>query len=199
MRATGSTSHDSDACVIHGNWVFDNMGLQSGVMVSSRRISRACSRAKYQGKRRRLQALRPVHHNLSWGQALARRRSLLGPRAKRISSFCENVAMLPRGTTCSQLFLQEVVAKVAHCLSRRLCSRGRTHSGRCPTIYHGGSLRGGGVGQCVQGQGVSHHFVRILPVCLGGLNVRILAARNRDRSVTVEAFLFSGIVSSKYC
>ena len=73
-------------------------------MVSSRRISCACSRAKYQGKRRRLQALRPVHHNLSWGQASARRRSLIGPREKRISSFCENVAMLPRGTICSQLF-----------------------------------------------------------------------------------------------
>ena len=72
-------------------------------MVSSRRISRACS--KYQGKRRRLQALRPVHHNLSWGQASARRRSLIGPRAKRISSSCENVAILPRGTICLQLFI----------------------------------------------------------------------------------------------
>ena len=73
-------------------------------MVSSRRISRACSKAKYQGKMRRLQALRPVHHNLSWGQASARRRALIGPRAKRISSSCENVAILPRGTICSQLF-----------------------------------------------------------------------------------------------
>ena len=62
-------------------------------MVSSRRISRACSKAKYQGKRRRLQALRPVHHNSSWGQASARRRSSICPSAKRISSFCENVAM----------------------------------------------------------------------------------------------------------
>ena len=104
MRSTGSTSHDSDACVIRGNCVFGNMGLQSGVMVSSRRISRACSRAKYQGKMRRSQALRPVHHNLSWGQASTRRRSLIGPRAKHISSFCENVAMLPRGTICSQSF-----------------------------------------------------------------------------------------------
>ena len=80
------------------------MGLQTGVMVSSRRISHACSRAKYQGKRRRLQALRPVHYNLSWWQASARRRSLIGPRAKRISCFCENVAMLPRGTICSHFF-----------------------------------------------------------------------------------------------
>ena len=28
------------------------------------------------------------------------------PRARRISSFCENVAMLPRGTICSQYFCQ---------------------------------------------------------------------------------------------
>ena len=61
------------------------MGLQSGVMVSSRRIFRACSKAKYQGKRPRLQALRPVHHNLSWGQASARRRSPICPRAKSVS------------------------------------------------------------------------------------------------------------------
>ena len=60
MQATGSTSQDSDACVIHGNRVFGNMGLQSGVMVSSRRISRACSKVKYQGKRRTGQALRPI-------------------------------------------------------------------------------------------------------------------------------------------
>ena len=43
------------------------MGLQSGVMVSSRRISRACSKAKYQGKRRAGQALRPAHHNFIMG------------------------------------------------------------------------------------------------------------------------------------
>ena len=80
------------------------MGLQSGAMVSSPRISRACSKAKYQKKRRRLQALRPVHHNSSWGQALARRRLPICPRAKHISSFCENIAMLPRATIFSQSF-----------------------------------------------------------------------------------------------
>ena len=50
--ATGSTSQDSDVCVINGNRVFGNMGLQSGVMVSSRRISRASSKGKYMRKRR---------------------------------------------------------------------------------------------------------------------------------------------------
>ena len=80
------------------------MGLKSGVMVSSRRISRSCFKPKYQVKRRRLQALMPVHHILSWGQALARRHSPICPRARRILSFCQNVAMLPRGTICSQSF-----------------------------------------------------------------------------------------------
>ena len=80
-------------------------------MVFSRRIYRACSKAMYQGKMRRLQALRPVHHNLSWGQASARRRSPICPRAKRISSFCENVAMLPRGTICSQSFCKRSWSK----------------------------------------------------------------------------------------
>ena len=73
-------------------------------MVSSRRISRSCFKPKYQVKRRRLQALMPVHHNLSWGQASARRRSPICPRARRILSFCQNVAMLPRRTICSQSF-----------------------------------------------------------------------------------------------
>ena len=37
-------------------------------MVFSRRISRVYSKAKYQGKRRAGQALRPAHHNFSWGK-----------------------------------------------------------------------------------------------------------------------------------
>ena len=35
------------------------------------------------------------------GQASARRRSPIWPRARRISSFYENVVMLPHGTICS--------------------------------------------------------------------------------------------------
>ena len=123
--------------MIHGNRVFGNTGLQSGVMVSSRRISRACSKAKYQGKRRRLRALRPVHHNLSGGKASARRRSPVCPRARRISYFCENIAMLPRGTICSQSFCKRSRPKWRTRLSRRLWSRGRTRSGRCSKNCHG--------------------------------------------------------------
>ena len=105
-------SQDSDACVIHGNRVFGNVGFQSGVMVSSRRISRACSKAKNQGKKR----------------------------------------------------------------------AGCKRSGRYTTIYHGGKLRRGGVRQYVQGQGVSHLFVRMSQCCLAGRYVRNLFARGRGQS-----------------
>ena len=73
--------------------------------------------------------------------------------------------------------------------------------GRCPTIFHGDSLQGGGVGQRARGPGAFSHFGSILPGCLGGLNVRIFAAKIviGVAYMTVEAFLLSGIVSKKYC
>ena len=90
--------------------------------------------------------------------------------------------MLPPGTISSQSFCKRSWPKWRTWLSRRLRSRGRTRSGRCPTNCHGGSLRGGGVGQCARGPGIFSRFGRVLPGCLGRLNVRILAARIRDRS-----------------
>ena len=90
--------------------------------------------------------------------------------------------MLLRGTISSQSFCKRSWQKWRTWLSRRLRSRGPTRSGRCPTICHGGSLRGGGVGQCARGPGMFSRFGRILPGCLGRLNVRILAAGIRDRS-----------------
>ena len=107
--------------MIHGNRVFGNMGLESGVMVPSRRIPRACSKVKYQGKR--------------WAG----------------------------------------------------CKR----SGRCATIYHGGKLRRGGVRQYVQGQGVSHIFVRMSQCCLAEQYVRNLFAKGRGQSSAL-AFVLSG-------
>ena len=85
-------------------------------MVSSRRISRACSKAKYQGKRR----------------------------------------------------------------------AGCKRSGRCTTIYDGGKLRRGGVRQYVQGQGVSHLFVRMSQCCLAGRHVRNIFARGRGQSGALD-------------
>ena len=78
------------------------MGLPSDVMVSSRRISRASSKAKYVRKRR----------------------------------------------------------------------AGYKGSDRCTTNYHEGRLWRGGVGQYVQGKGVSHLFVRMLQYCLAGRYIR---------------------------
>ena len=81
-------------------------------MVSSRRISRACTKAKYQGKKR----------------------------------------------------------------------AGCKRSGRCSTNYREGRLRRGGVGQYVQGQGVSHLFVRMFQCCLAGRYVRNIFARGRAQA-----------------
>ena len=85
-------------------------------MVSSRRISRACNKAKYQGKKR----------------------------------------------------------------------AGSKRSGRCSTNYREGRLRRGGVGQYVQGQGVSHLFVRMLQCCLAGRYVRKIFARDRGQSGALD-------------
>ena len=83
------------------------------------------------------------------------------------------------------LFRQEGVS------TRRACSKakyqgkrraGRKRSGRYPTIYYGGKLRRGGVRQYVQGQGVSHIFVRMTQCCLAGRYVRNLFARGRGQS-----------------
>ena len=81
-------------------------------MVSLRRISRACSKAKYQGKRR----------------------------------------------------------------------AGCKRSGRCATNHHEGRLRRGGVGQRVQGHGVSYLFVRILQCCIAERYVRNLSVTGRGQS-----------------
>ena len=55
-------------------------------------------------------------------------------------------------------------------------------SGRYTTIYHGGKLRRGGVRQYVQGQGVSHRFVRMSQCCLAGRYLRNFFARGRGQS-----------------
>ena len=63
---------------------------------------------------------------------------------------------------------------------------GCKRSGRCATIYHGGKLRRGGVRQYVQGQGVSHIFVRMSQCCLAEQYVRNLFARGRGQSSALD-------------
>ena len=158
--------------------------------MSRRRISRAFSRAwpsrfwphQESGEEaRESRALRPMPHMVSWGLASARRRSPVCPRAKRISSFCKNVAMLPRGTMCSQSFCKRSWPKWRTDCEAFVLSG--SHALRpMPYNLSWGLARGGGVGQCARGPGIFSRFGRILPGCLGRLNVRILAARVRDRS-----------------
>ena len=151
-------------------------------MVSSRRTSRACSKAKYHGKRRRLQALRPVHHSLSWGQASARRRSSVCPRAKHISSFCENVAILPRGTICSQSVWKRSWPKWrTDCRGVSALGVARAQAD-APQFIMRARFGEAALAQCARGPGAFSRFGRILPGFLGGLNICILAAKNRDRS-----------------
>ena len=108
--------------------------------------------------------------------------------------------MLPRGAICSQSFF--------------FFSRGRGQSGAhdcrgvcvlgvargqadAPQFVMGARFGEAAWAQCARGPGAFSRG-RILPGCLGGLNFRILAARNRDRSGVYDGLL-SGIVSSKYC
>ena len=68
-------------------------------------------------------------------------------------------------------------------------------SGRCPTICHGVSLQGGGVGQCARRPYTFSRFGTILPACLGRLNVRILAAK-----IVIEvAYMTVGAFSLRHC
>ena len=95
------------------------------------------------------------------------------------------------------IFLQEVVAKVAHMTVEAFVLSGSHAVGPMP---HNLSLGEAAWAQCARGPGAFSRR-RILPGCLGGLNFRIRAARNRDRSGVHDGrgVLLSGIGSSKYC
>ena len=64
-------------------------------------------------------------------------------------------------------------------------------SGRHKTNYHEGRLWRGGVGQCAQGQGVSHLFVRMLQCCLAGRYIRNLLP---EVMVKLEPFIVETFV-----
>ena len=150
-------------------------------MVSPRRISRACFKAKYQGKRCAGQALRPVHHHISWGQASARRRS----------PTCQ-------GQGVSHLFVRMSQCCLAGRYVRNLFARGRGQSGvldcrgvcalevvraqaDAPQFVMGARFGEAAWAQCARAPDAFSRFGRILPFCLGGLSFRILSAGNRDR------------------
>ena len=98
------------------------------------------------------------------------------------------------------IFLQEVVAKVAHMTVEAFVLSGSHAVGPMPHNLSWGLFGEAAWAQCARGPGAFSRG-RILPGCLGGLNFRILAARNRDRSGVHDGrgVLLSGIGSSKYC
>ena len=67
---------------------------------------------------------------------------------------------------------------------KRYASRKR--SSRCTTTYNEGWRRRGGVSQCVQVQGASHLYLRMLQCCLAGRYVRNLSARGRGQSDALD-------------
>ena len=78
-------------------------------------------------------------------------------------------------------FLQEVVAKVAHMTVEAFVLSG-SHALRPMPHNLSWGLAFSAWAQCARGPGALSRSGRILPGCLGGLNFRILAARNRVRS-----------------
>ena len=126
--------------------------------------------------------LRPVHHNLSWGQASARRCSPICPRARRISSFVRMWQCCLAGRYVCNLFARGRGQSGAHdCRGVWLSG---SHALRpMPNKFVVGARFGKAAwAQCARGPGAFSRFGRNLTGCLGGLNFRILAARNRDRS-----------------
>ena len=102
-------------------------------------------------------------------QASARWCSPICPRTRRISSFCENVAVIGRGQSGAH-----------DC--RGVCALGVARGqADAPQFVMGARFGEAAWAQCARGPGAFSRG-RILPGCLGGLNFRILAARNRDRS-----------------
>ena len=79
------------------------------------------------------------------------------------------------------IFLQEVVAKVAHMTVEAFVLSGSHAVRPMPHNLSWGLASARRRGHSVQGPGAFSRG-RILPGCLGGLNFCILAASNRDRS-----------------
>ena len=129
----------------------------------------------------RIEALRPMHHNLSWGKL---RRG--------------GVRQYVQGQGVSHIFVRMTPCCRAGRYVRNLFARGRGQSGAhdcrgvcalgvargradAPQFVMGARFGEAAWAQCARGPGAFSRG-RILPGCLGGLNFRILAARNRDRS-----------------
>ena len=103
-------------------------------------------------------------------------------KGKAYLIFCEKIAMLPRGTICSQFFCKGRGQNGAlDC--RGVCALGvACAQADAPQFVMGARLGEAAWAQCARGPRAFSRFGIILPGCLGGLNFCILAAINRDRS-----------------
>ena len=123
------------------------------------------------------------------------------PRARRISSFRENVAMLPRATICSQSFHQRSSSRVhltvkafvpswSHALKPmpHNLSRGLASARRSLVSVHEGQARFLVLGEFCQVASEDYMFALLLPEIV--IEVAYM---------TPEAVLLSEIVNSKYC
>ena len=152
-------------------------------MVSSRRISRACFKAKYQGKRRAGCKRSGRYTTIYHGGKLRRGGVRQYVQGQGVSHFFVRTSQCClAGRYVRNLFARGRGQSGAHdCRGVRALGVSRAHAD-APQFVMGARFGEAAWAQCAQGSGAFSRFGRILPGCLGGLKFRILAARNRDRS-----------------
>ena len=128
---------------------------------------------------------------LFMGQASARRRSPICPRARRISSFVRMSQCCLAGRYVRNLFARGRGQSGANGC-RGVCALGVARAqADAPQFVMGARFGEAAWAQCARGPGAFSRFGRILPGCLGGLNFRILAAKNRNRSGVHDGGVFA--------
>ena len=159
---------------------YEVTGWSNGLLT---RISRACSKAKYQGKRR-AGCKRSGRYTTTYHGSKLRR---------------GGVRQYVQGQGVSHIFVRMSQCCLAGRYVRNFFARNRGQSGALdcrgvcalgvaraladvPQLVTGARFGEAAWAQCARGPGTFSRFRRILSGCLGELNFRVLAARNRDRS-----------------
>ena len=123
-----------------------------------------------------------MHHNSSWGK-LRRGGVRQYVQGQGVSHLFVRMSLCCRaGRYVHNLFARGRGQSSAHDC-RGVCTLGVARAqADAPQIVKGARFGEAAWAQCARGPGAFSRSGRILPGCLGGLNFRILAARNRDRS-----------------
>ena len=77
------------------------MGLQNGVIISSQRISHACSKPSIRGRGTQVASAQAGAPQIIMRAGFGEAASTNFSKGKAYLIFCEKIAMLPRGTICS--------------------------------------------------------------------------------------------------